>query len=392
MKGANMYDAIVIGGGVVGMATAYHLVRAGVHTLLIDRADRGRATDAGAGILSPETNSRDPDAWFDFAIAAVDYYPTLVQQLQAEQDGDTGYARCGKLVVASDDEIAPFEEAKRLIFARQQRRGLPTPEDLHEVSPREAQALFPPLGPVYGAIYSRGAARVDGRLLNAALQRAAERHKLVVRRGSVGRLMIENQAVTGVVVDGETLKADIFAIAGGAWSQAFGAQLGVDIPVAPQRGQIIHLGLPGTDTGRWPMVSAFHGHYMVAWPDSRVVVGATRETGSGFQPYVTAAGVHEVLGEALRLAPGLAQAEVREVRVGLRPFSADTMPVLGAVPTVRRVFLVTGHGPTGLTLGPFSGKIVAEMMLGKQPDADISAFAVTRFPQAAKAPGAPLPR
>ena len=90
-------------------------------------------------------------------------------------------------------------------------------------------------------------------------------------------------------------------------------------------------------------------------------------------------GVREVLSEALRVAPGLAQAEVRDIRVGLRPYSADTMPVLGAVPGVRDIFLVTGHGPTGLTLGPFSGKIVAGMMLGQPPGADISAFAVTRF-------------
>ena len=95
------------------MATAYHLVRAGIRTLLVDRADRGRATDAGAGILSPETNSRDSEAWFDFASDAVEYYPTLIGQLQAEQDGETGYARCGKLVVAvSDDEREPFEQAR----------------------------------------------------------------------------------------------------------------------------------------------------------------------------------------------------------------------------------------------------------------------------------------
>ena len=79
-----MYDVIVVGGGIVGMSTAYHLVCAGANTLLIDREDRGRATDAGAGILSPETNSRDPDAWFDFAVAAVGYYPTLMQRLQED--------------------------------------------------------------------------------------------------------------------------------------------------------------------------------------------------------------------------------------------------------------------------------------------------------------------
>jgi D-amino-acid dehydrogenase len=118
---------------------------------------------------------------------------------------------------------------------------------------------------------------------------------------------------------------------------------------------------------------------MVPWPDHRVVVGATRETGSGFQPHTTAAGVREVLSEALRVAPGLAAADIRDIRVGLRPYSADTMPVLGPVPGVRDIYLATGHGPTGLTLGPFSGKVVADLALGRRPTTDISPFYVTRF-------------
>jgi D-amino-acid dehydrogenase len=202
---------------------------------------------------------------------------------------------------------------------------------------------------------------------------------LVVRRAGVERLAIEGGAVRGVVVDGETVASGAVAIAGGAWSEAFAAQLGVTIPVAPQRGQIIHLGLRGADTGRWPVVSAFHHHYLVAWPDSRVVAGATRETGSGFAPQTTAAGVREVLSEALRVAPGLAPAEVREIRVGLRPLTSDTLPVLGPVPGVAGVFLVTGHGPSGLTLGPYSAKLVAGQMLGKTPETDLSAFSVARF-------------
>jgi len=374
------FDAAVIGGGLMGMATAYHLVRAGARTLLVDRGDLGRATDAGAGILSPETNSRDPDAWFDLAIRSVQYYPTLIEQLASEQDGDTGYARCGMLIVAAgEDEIVPFARARSIVFARRQQRGLPAPEDLHEVSAAEARELFPPLAPVHGAIYSRGAARVDGRLLNRALRTAALRAGLVARDGGVDRLVIDGGAVTGVVVAGETVGAGVTAIAGGAWSETFARQLGVSLPVAPQRGQIIHLGLHGTDTSRWPMVSAFHHHYMVAWPDSRVVAGATRETGSGFAPQTTTVGVQEVLREALRVAPGLAVAEIREIRVGLRPLTADTLPVLGPVEGVRGVYLITGHGPTGLTLGPYSGKVVAEQMLGKPPGVDLTPFSLARF-------------
>ena len=374
------FDAAVVGGGILGTATAYHLLGAGARTLLIDRADLGRATDAGAGILSPETNSRDPETWFELAVAAAAYYPGLIDRLRGEQPHETGYVRCGQLVVAvSEDEIAPFERARSLIFARQRRRGLPRPQDLHEVTAAEAWDLFPALAPVHGAIYSRSAARVDGRLLNRALRAAAEARGLVVREGGVDRLVVDRDMVGGVVVGGEIISAGAVAIAGGAWSETFGGQLGITIPVAPQRGQIIHLGLRGTDTNRWPMVSAFHHHYLVAWPDSRVVAGATRETGSGFAPHTTSAGVREVLTEALRVAPGLAAAEIREIRVGLRPLATDGLPVLGAVPGMRGVFLVTGHGPSGLTLGPYNAKLVAAAMLGKTPETDLGPFSVARF-------------
>jgi D-amino-acid dehydrogenase len=377
-----VYDAAVIGGGLLGTATAYHLVAAGARTLLVDRADTGRATDAGAGILSPETNSRDSDAWFGLAVEASAYYPALIERLRDAHAGDTGYARCGQLVVAvSEDEIAPFERARRIVFERQRQRGLPKPKDLHEVTAAEARELFPALAPVHAAIYSRTGARVDGRLLNRALRAAAGAGRLVVRDGSVERLLLSGETVQGLVIDGESVAAGSVAIAGGAWSDAFGAQLGVTIPVAPQRGQIIHLGLRGIDTSRWPVVSAFHHHYLVAWPDSRVVAGATRETGSGFAPHTTASGVREVLGEALRVAPGLGGAEVREIRVGLRPLAADGLPVLGPVPGLAGIFLVTGHGPSGLTLGPYSAKLVAEQMLGKAHETDLSPFSVSRFGQ-----------
>ena len=118
------YDAIVIGGGIVGTSTAYHLICNGAKTLLIDRRDAGRATDAGAGILSPAThakhnasNTRDPDPWLRLAAFAFEYYPQLVDNLQAEQDGDTGFATCGMMLVAvSYDEMEPFAIARRHIF------------------------------------------------------------------------------------------------------------------------------------------------------------------------------------------------------------------------------------------------------------------------------------
>ncbi len=320
------YDAVVIGGGVVGASTAYHLVRAGVKTLLVDRRDGGRATDAGAGILSTATRVDDPDPIERFEARAAAYYPVLIERLRGDGAGDPGYGVCGSLTVAvDDDEVAHFHDVRTGV----RRWRAAKDHGFAEIGPGEARALFPPLADVKGAIHCGRGARVDGRRLAAALLRAAEQHGLEVRHAAADELIVERAAVAGIRVAGERIACGHAVVAAGAWSKDLGRCLGIDIPVEPQRGQIIHLGLPGVDTSAWPIVLAFRGHYMVPWHDSRVVVGATRETGSGFLPHTTAAGVAEVLAEALRVAPGLAGAQIREIRVGLRPVSRDGLPILG---------------------------------------------------------------
>ncbi len=382
------YDTIVIGGGIVGASAAYHLVKDGAKTLLIDRYDVGRATNAGAGILAPEMNKRDPDDWFYFAVEAVDYYPELVAQLQALDAGETSYDRCGMLLVAAtEDELEDYRQAEQYILERQATRGVPTSDDLHTVSLDEAKALFPALTDVHAAIYYRNAARVDGRRMAEALHAGATKLGLTTLNGDVKRLTREGDRITGLEVEidhggsasSETVRADAVVLAGGAWSQAFGDQLGVTIPVEPQRGQIIHWDLSPVETGAWPIVGAFRGHYIVCWPGGRVVTGATRETGSGYAPTTSAVGIREVIDEGLRVAPGLADAQLLEVRVGLRPYPADGLPVLGLVPGLAGIVLATGHGPTGLQLGPYSGKLAAELAMGKALDTDIRAFRFDRF-------------
>lgn len=371
-----MSDVVVIGGGLVGLATAYHLVGEGRRVVLVDRGDRGRATDAGAGILSPAVSGRG-EAVAAFAEAAAAYYPRLVDALRAEEAGETGYAAAPLLFVAADDTDLDAFTALKETLTRPAGR-LPGRAQPAEVSPGHVRSLMPLLGPVEAALLVPDAARVDGRLLSAALRRAAERRGLAVRGGSVERLLVEGGRVRGVLVDGERLDADQVVAAGGAWSRALGEPLGLPLPVDPQRGQIAHLRLPESTAG-WAMVMAMDDHYLVPWPDARVAVGATRETGSGFDPRPTAGGVHQVLSAALRLAPGLARAELLEVRVGLRPLCADGLPVIGPVPGVDGAFLATGHGPAGLLLGPYTGKVLAEVMLGRPPEVDLTPFRPDRF-------------
>ncbi len=241
------------------------------------------------------------------------------------------------------------------------------------VSAEQAREMFPPLGHTGPAVHVAGGARVDGRRLRDALRRAAVRLGAHTLSGPA-ELDVERDRVRGVLVGGERVACDSVVVAAGAWAPALLAPLGVRLAVVPQRGQIVHLGLSGTDTTRWPVVLPASSHYLLAFDDSRVVVGATRETGSGFDHRVTAAGLAEVLTEALAVAPGLASATHLETRIGFRPVGPDIRPLLGPVPAVAGLVVANGLGASGLTMGPYVGAVAARLALGEDPGIDLTAY------------------
>src|SRR5262249_55221479 len=154
-----------------------------------------------------------------------------------------------------------------------------------------------------------------GRRLAAALLDAARFHGATLRTGQA-ELAIREGRATGIVLGAERLEADRVVLASGAWAAAMLARHGITLKVAPQRGQIMHLALPGVDTGGWPAVLPIADHYLVAFDGGRIVAGATRETGSGFDYRLTTGGLAKVLNDALSIAPGLAPATVLETRIG----------------------------------------------------------------------------
>lgn len=354
-------DVVVVGGGLVGASIAYELVTAGASTVLVDRADPGRATDAGAGILSPET-SQDPDpATFDIGAAAARHYQSLIARLADDGATDTGFAVTGSLFVSlgpGEDEY--MERAVRLIEQRS-----PVVE---EIDPSEAPRFFPPLGPVRRALFNPAGRRVDGRALNTALRDAAVSRGLRVTEAGATGLDIdrERRTVRGVMTTVGLVPAGAVALAGGAWTAELSAAFGVDLPVAPLKGQIIHLSLPATDSEAWPIVQPVLGFYLVPWPDGRVACGGTLEAEAGYDHRPTAHGVHQLLRECLRTAPGLAEATVVETRVGSRPSSADGHPIVGRVPGWTNAYVATGHGTEGLLLGPISAAVVARSVIGTE--------------------------
>lgn len=218
---------------------------------------------------------------------------------------------------------------------------------------------------------------MDGDHLRNALLAAAKHHGVTVRSGDV-TLDTSPGVVRGVFLDGEAIGADAVIVATGAWTNHLLAPLEFSIAVEPQRGQIMHLTMPDADTTRWPILGGSGDQYILTFGPNRVVMGATRETGSGFDVRMTAGGLRSVLDHALRVAPGLAAGTVQEIRIGLRPLSADGLPFLGRLPGHDNVVLATGHGPTGLQLGPYSGLIAAHLVTGRPVDSDLRPFAVDR--------------
>ena len=378
-----MDDFIVVGGGIVGASAAYHLAHAGAQVTLIDQAQPGQATAAGAGIIAPGTGFGQSTAFFALAFRAIDYYEELLAHLAEDGESNTGYETVGLLHIAtSEDEATRLPILLRLLEERQA-AGVKNLGAVRLLNSQETRTLFPPLGIVHGAILVPGAARLDGRLMREALRGAAQlRGARIVVSEHEATLVREGKRVIQVVTDGRTFAAQRVILAAGAWSGQFAQTLGVTLPVYPQRGQILHLQGPA-EASRWPIVMGFHSHYLLTFPGDRVVVGATREHHAGFDVRETAGGVHEVLSETLSVAPGLADATLKEIRVGLRPATPDGLPVLGRVPEVENVFLATGHGASGLQLGPYSGALVASLAAGHEPKLDLAPFSVERF-QAAR--------
>lgn len=368
-----MNRSVVIGGGVVGASAAYHLARQNVETVLIDRRDTGRATSAGAGIVAPGTSMRDLPAFYELASPAVSYYPALIEGLASVDAGDTGYAVCGKLFLAESDEEAEQLVPLKALFEERRDAGMPNLGEMELIDGAQASAMFPAVREVPGALWIPGAARVDGALLRDALTRAAEHHGAEVVQGNA-TLLLEGARVVGVELDGRKIEADSVVLSAGAWTNALLEETGFQLPMAPQKGQIVHVSMPGQDTTRWPILAWFGNQYILAFGPDRVVAGATREFGSGFDTRVTPGGVKHVLDTALRIAPGIANGTIAEVRVGLRPYSDDGVPFIGQVPGVENLVVSTGHGPSGLQLGAYSGLLAAELAMSQQPSIDLTSF------------------
>ncbi|WP_326795425.1 glycine oxidase ThiO [Streptomyces sp. NBC_01808] len=378
------YDVLVVGGGVIGLVTAWQAARRGLATAVADPAPGGGAAQVAAGMLAAVTELHyGEEALLALNLAAAERYPAFAAELAEASGRDIGYRRCGALSVALDaDDRAQLRE----LHGFQQRLGL----SAQWLSGSECRRLEPMLAPgVRGGLRVDGDHQTDPRLLTAALVTACERAGVAFHRSLAIRLRIAGagagageRAAGAELADGTRLDAGQTVLAAGSRSGGLaGVPEAVRPPVRPVKGQVLRLRMPDAGT---PFLSrtvraVVRGSsvYLVPRESGELVVGATSEE-LGWDTTVTAGGVYELLRDAHELLPGLTELPLVETGAGLRPGSPDNAPLLGPT-ALAGLHLATGHYRNGVLLTPVTGDALAAVLTGGELPEVARPFAATRF-------------
>jgi glycine oxidase len=372
------YDAIVVGAGVIGLACAWRAARRGARIAVLDRTvPPAGATRVAAGMLAPvgELTFGEPEL-LEMTLAAAAFYPGFVAELESVTGVSVGYTRQGALHVALDrDEAAEL----RRVHDLQRSLGL----EAEWLPPRRCRELEPGLTPSFnGGVHAPGEASVDPRKLTAALLAALVAERVEVRTGvEVEEALFEEDRMAGVrTAAGEELRAGAVVLATGAWSgRAEWLPEPARPPVRPVKGQILELrALRGAAPCERTLVS--ERVYLVPRSDGRLIAGATVEE-QGFDTRVTGGAVHELLREAYRLLPEVAEMELVEASAGLRPGTPDNLPLIGPG-ALDGLVLATGHYRNGILLAPLTGEGVAALLDGGSLPDSLSAASPRRLDHA----------
>jgi glycine oxidase len=356
------FDAIFVGGGVIGLSCAWRAAQRGARVAVLDRAEPpAGATRVAAGMLAPvgELAFGEPEL-LEMTLASAQLYPEFVAALEAASGESTGYAEEGALHIALDrDEAAEL----RRVHDLQRSLGL----EAEWLPPRRCRELEPGLTPSFnGGVHAPGEAAVDPRALTAALLAALRAAGTELRTGTeVVAGIFEGERLAGIrTAAGEELRAESVVLASGAWSgRTEWLPEPARPPVRPVKGQIVEL--RSRDGGApCERIVASERVYLVPRPDGRLIVGATSEE-QGFDTAVTAGGVHELLREAYRLLPDVAEMELVASMAGLRPGTPDNLPLIGPG-AVEGLVLATGHYRNGILLAPLTADVVAALLAGER--------------------------
>ena len=338
-----MTDVLIIGGGIIGLATAIALSLRGANVTVVERQLCGSgATWAAAGMLAPEAE-RLEGSLLDLGIRSRDMYPQWIANLMRLSGQDCGYWCCGM--------IAPIlTEPDRLEISSHP----------NYISREESQQRQSGLGEsVLGSLWLEKDGQVNNRKLTQALITAARSLSIKILEGTtVYEIVRDHNCVTHLDTSAGILQGDLYVLATGAWTRSL-----LPLPIKPIKGQMLSL---FDSDRRLQRVIYAPSCYIVPRQDGTIVVGATVED-NGFIHGNTATGIAQLLNRAISVYPAIGAMPITETWWGFRPHAPNEVPLLGAS-NYENLILATGHYRNGILFAPITAKLIADFIVDNIAD------------------------
>jgi glycine oxidase len=366
---ANNYDAIVIGGGIIGCSVAWRLAQTGRRVALLERGHvGGEASSAAGGIFCPKASPDTPDDLFRFWSTSHDLYPAFVDEVKAVTGHAFELRVAGQLAVAfTDQDVAQLAAS----FPLQAASGIRA----QWLTGAEALVAEPALVPdVQAAIYYPDHILVDNARLTQALGWAVRRAggDLFENR-QVTSLVVEDGRVTGVESPTGRVSGPIVINCGGSW--AGGIDPRARQSVRPIKGQMLAVDARPL---HFEHIVQGTGGGIVPRADGRTLIGATQED-VGYDKDVIFGSISALFERTARMIPALRQARLLDAWAGLRPVAPDRLPLIGPDPELAGLYWATGHWTMGILMAPATARAVAELIDQGRSSIPIDAFSVDRF-------------
>jgi glycine oxidase len=346
-------DAVIVGGGVIGLSLALELRRAGLSVTVLEKHQPGREASWAAGGMIAYCEAGPHPLLRQLANISSRMYPAFVHVLQDESGTNVDLRSEGTIRFLDDPEHELAAEGKSV-----------SAENLRELEPELLYSAAARLLPEFC---------VDPRLLMEALLKAALHRGIHVASGAdVTHLQIEEGTAVAAITTKTRYVSRIIVNCAGAWAGQFSP---VPVPTRPVKGQMLAL-ISNRDNLVRHVIRG-NGVYIIPRCDGRIVIGATVED-VGFDKRIDPATIQHMHQAAAILVPSLGEARIHEDWAGLRPCTPDKLPIMGKA-SLAGYFVATGHYRDGIMLAPITARLMSQLILGNQPDVNFDAFSPNRF-------------
>lgn len=383
MKSAHV---VVIGGGVMGTASAYYLAREGVDVVLLEK-DELASGASGANLGNMSLHNRMPGPILDLNLQSLGMYQSLSEELGY----DVEYANTHGLALMEREEQLPLIEER---VTRQKKAGL----HVTLVDREELNKMLPHVAPdLAGAVACNQSSRVNSpRVVFGYALGARKLGAKILLHTKVQEIKTRNKSVCSVVTNRGEIKTKFAVIASGAWSPEIGRTAGVSIPVTPIRGNIL---VTESIRSQYPQIAAEmhdvgmnqestlssdqHREFNVRMlfsptTSGNILIGRSEES-AGYDNSVNYRVIRALAQRAIRFFPFLRDLHCIRAYAGLRPCTPDDFPIIDRLDNPEGIILATGHGDKGVNLAPMTGKIVSELIIHGVASTSLRPFRFARF-------------